>query len=419
MLTNSSPDSSRRGRRTGARRRSSSIDSGAKKIRNAHLGATGCIILLVVLCARTALTNVARHESSLELTGGLSGLAWRAEEVLRYREATGDMPPGRSDNYRRAVDAWNAASDATARRLQERWVPASERRAFATAESSRRRLLDERGLHDTLTAAWVTESYVQSISGLADDLLARARVDDGNAVRGLIGWFGLIVAMLLIEGRLLAQLFLAPIRKTLAMERQASEQQRERRELEARERELRLQNRELERLAGTDALTGLSNRRALITWLRRESERLTKAGKPLGALMIDIDHFKALNDEFGHAMGDDALRLVGATILRNVRGTDFAARYGGEEFVVLLPGAHEVDTAEVAEVIRDAIANAKWTAGTLRVSIGAVSGVPGIDGDALVRAADRALYEAKRGGRDRTVVGEVRSRPGSTTRPVN
>ena len=135
--------------------------------------------------------------------------------------------------------------------------------------------------------------------------------------------------------------------------------------------------------------------------------------------MIDLDHFKVLNDRYGHQAGDDALRAVGHTIQRCIRASDLAARYGGEEFVVLLPRAEELDAVEIAELIRDAISRLDGEFGRLRASVGAVSGVPEFDGDALIRAADRALYQAKRAGRDRTILVHSQPRQRISTGPTN
>jgi diguanylate cyclase (GGDEF)-like protein len=261
----------------------------------------------------------------------------------------------------------------------------------------------------------VATTHARSAYEELQQRIAADQKDDAATRRVLAFWFIAFILLLWAEGRLIARFLIASMRRSLQIERASAERDLRRREVEARERELRLRNRELERLAGTDPLTGLPNRRALMTWLRRESERLAKAAKPLGVLMIDIDHFKWLNDDHGHAVGDEALRLVAQIIQRSVRGSDLAARYGGEEFVVLLPGAGPVDTAEVAEVIRESIADAKWEPGRLRVSVGAVSDVPELDGDALIRAADRALYDAKRGGRNQTVVAERVARPGTVS----
>jgi len=168
-------------------------------------------------------------------------------------------------------------------------------------------------------------------------------------------------------------------------------------------------NAELSALASTDALTGLPNRRQFDATLNKEWYRALRDATPLGLLMIDVDRFKALNDRFGHQIGDAFLAQVGRVIRDNVRRAgDMAARYGGEEFAVVLPGTASAGALEIAELIRRAIA-ASDTRGLveggwpLSVSIGVAATVPLAGGGAasLVHSADAALYQAKRSGRNR------------------
>jgi len=168
-------------------------------------------------------------------------------------------------------------------------------------------------------------------------------------------------------------------------------------------------NAELSALASTDSLTGLPNRRQFDATLNKEWFRALRDGVPVGLLMIDVDHFKSLNDLFGHQVGDLFLARVAAVIRDNVRRAgDLAARFGGEEFSVILPGTAAHGAMEIAEVIRRAIAAADFSsvvAGGYRVSvsIGVAASVPlaGAGMLALVHTADAALYQAKRNGRNR------------------
>jgi len=164
----------------------------------------------------------------------------------------------------------------------------------------------------------------------------------------------------------------------------------------------------LQTIAWTDALTGVANRHFLDEALARAARREVPFGQLLSVLMVDIDHFKALNDRLGHPAGDACLRDVAGALQRTlVRPGDVLARYGGEEFIVLL---HDADTAGaliVAERLRTAveelqIVNLGSPLGIVTVSVGAASAVLG-DGAAtgLIEAADRALYDAKRAGRNR------------------
>lgn len=168
-------------------------------------------------------------------------------------------------------------------------------------------------------------------------------------------------------------------------------------------------NAELSALAATDSLTGLPNRRQFDETLQKEWYRALRDAAPLGLLMIDVDHFKALNDLFGHPAGDQFLARVAGVIRDNVRRAgDLAARFGGEEFAVVLPGTAVSGTLEIAEVIRRAVAAADFSdvvPGGYRVSvsIGAAVSVPmaGAGVMALVHSADAAMYQAKRNGRNR------------------
>jgi two-component system cell cycle response regulator len=153
-----------------------------------------------------------------------------------------------------------------------------------------------------------------------------------------------------------------------------------------------------------DALTGLWNRRAILRFLDNELARSARSSNPCALLMIDIDHFKNINDEYGHAAGDRVLLEVAGRSSEVVRPYDFLGRYGGEEFLALLPGADLEGAHEVAERMR-------LTAKTIRfdehpalevsMSIGCAEYVRGQSASELIQTADAALYAAKRGGRDR------------------
>ncbi|AMW81600.1 GGDEF domain protein [Pseudomonas yamanorum] len=165
----------------------------------------------------------------------------------------------------------------------------------------------------------------------------------------------------------------------------------------------------LSELAATDALTGLANRRTLDQRLRLEWERAQRSGEPLALLMIDVDHFKAFNDRHGHQGGDEALRNVARVIGSNIRRpADLAARYGGEEFAVILPDTDRDGASTIAEHIRSAVEHlppADGDALSVTVSIGLSTWDKRRRGslEELLLSADRALYDAKHSGRNRTV----------------
>jgi diguanylate cyclase (GGDEF)-like protein len=169
--------------------------------------------------------------------------------------------------------------------------------------------------------------------------------------------------------------------------------------------------------AATDALTGLPNRRSIDDTLKRMVAQASRNTQPLSALMIDLDHFKSINDRFGHEHGDEALAAVGALLADSLRESDFAGRFGGEEFIVLAPATGAEGAATLAENLRQAVHGLKVTGidARLTVSIGAAT-LPdaAADGATLLRMADRALYSAKERGRDRVEVA-AQARPADST----
>lgn len=168
---------------------------------------------------------------------------------------------------------------------------------------------------------------------------------------------------------------------------------------------------QLAHLASTDALTGLANRRRLDDTLDGEWRRGLRAKASVSLLMIDVDHFKAFNDTYGHQAGDAVLATVGRCIAGSTkRATDLGARYGGEEFSVLLPGIGKAGALEVAEQIRAKLTAAREAEPELpTVSIGLSCLVPDHERTSrdLLKAADLALYQAKREGRDRVIVSPI------------
>ncbi len=162
---------------------------------------------------------------------------------------------------------------------------------------------------------------------------------------------------------------------------------------------------DLARLAREDALTRLPNRRAFDEALSREVARAERSGVPLAAVVLDVDHFKRVNDAHGHAAGDAVLAAVAARASAALRAGDLFARLGGEEFGVLLPGADLAAAAEAAERIRAAVGGAPIAAGgrslVVTVSLGCAALDPGEAGWTLVARADARLYAAKAAGRDR------------------
>jgi diguanylate cyclase (GGDEF)-like protein len=167
-------------------------------------------------------------------------------------------------------------------------------------------------------------------------------------------------------------------------------------------------SRELERLARTDALTGLANRRRFFELAESELARAGRYGSPLSVLMIDIDHFKDVNDACGHATGDLVLRQLAETCRAVFRQVDTVGRVGGEEFAVLLPETPLTGAVEVADRLRSAVQATRVPREdgepiAITVSVGVATSAPGKSVDDLMSQSDTALYEAKRTGRNRVL----------------
>ena len=160
---------------------------------------------------------------------------------------------------------------------------------------------------------------------------------------------------------------------------------------------------EVQHLAAVDPLTGLANRRTFEATLHREIARSVRTAEDVSLLLIDVDHFKRVNDTLGHPVGDEVLRHVGRVLSTYGREVDLPARYGGEEFAVILPACPAQEAVHVAERLRAGIAGPDSPV-TITASVG-VAGLPrnATTADALIAAADAALYQAKQAGRDRTV----------------
>ncbi len=167
---------------------------------------------------------------------------------------------------------------------------------------------------------------------------------------------------------------------------------------------------EIYRLTIVDALTETHNKRYLLEFLEQELDRSTRHERPLALVMIDIDHFKSVNDRLQHLGGDFTLRELAARIKRNIRRGDLLARYGGEEFALVLPETTADGAFELADHIRDLIAttafeyeNQRYHV-TVSMGIAAINGGPALSAAEFISLADDRLYEAKRAGRNRIVV---------------
>ncbi len=181
---------------------------------------------------------------------------------------------------------------------------------------------------------------------------------------------------------------------------------RVRQQLARRTRELALATGRLEHLATRDELTGTLNRRAILEALSSALAPTPGADGGAAVLLADLDRFKSINDQYGHVLGDEVLRRFSLVAARTLRGSDRMGRYGGEEFLLVLDSLAGADAAvTIAERLRDAVARDRWDdlapGLSVTVSVGVACASPGDAPMALVERADRALYRAKRAGRDR------------------
>ncbi len=185
------------------------------------------------------------------------------------------------------------------------------------------------------------------------------------------------------------------------------------REIREVNRELLVARDELHRLSRIDPLTGLENRRSMTERLKLEKSRFVRQGRPFTLILGDIDHFKRINDEFGHGCGDDVLQEIARILKQTLREQDGISRWGGEEFLILLPETDMEGGRIAAEKIRTSVEEMPWKRGGRKIPVTITLGVAMFSGgdikDTLVRADD-ALYAGKDGGRNRVVV-EDRSAP--------
>jgi len=172
--------------------------------------------------------------------------------------------------------------------------------------------------------------------------------------------------------------------------------------LEAKQAELMAANLKLDALATLDGLTGIANHRIFQSRLEAECSRASRSGAPLALMLLDVDHFKSLNDAHGHQAGDEVLKMLGGLLAVSSRSIDLVARYGGEEFAVILVNTDPVAAAKAGERLRSQIQRTNWPHRAITVSIGIASWSPGAATAAeLIRHADQALYYSKEHGRNR------------------
>ncbi len=227
------------------------------------------------------------------------------------------------------------------------------------------------------------------------------------AARGTYSSWEVLGLGLAVTGALAAYL-VTSCRRGVRIEALAADLLESNRRLEDARAATEQANRKLEQLATTDELTSLWNRRHFLHVLERECLRAGRSGTPLALAMLDLDHFKAINDTYGHALGDRVLAEVAAVMKSDARATDVVARYGGEEFMILMPDTSADEALIAAERIRRRVADHVVSNGptpiriTVSIGISATDGGGGAEAERLVRQADETLYAAKQAGRNCT-----------------
>jgi diguanylate cyclase (GGDEF)-like protein len=238
-------------------------------------------------------------------------------------------------------------------------------------------------LRPVLMGSLLISILVGVVIALVGDRLAlpmdswQARVTSGL-------WFSLVLARSALLG-----LYASDLRALLAK----------------RNAQLAATSEKLEQLASRDGLTGALNQRSVMRLLDEELGRMQRSGQPFGVAMLDIDHFKQVNDRHGHLVGDDVLRRFTIKVAAEMRGTDRLGRYGGEEFLLLLTAATDIGSATAAvDRIRTAVAREDWDQVAFGLDLTFSAGVAmcreGDTSEQLIGRADRALYRAKREGRN-------------------
>ncbi len=226
-------------------------------------------------------------------------------------------------------------------------------------------------------------------------------------------WWQILLggSLIILQGLLISALIFALRSRRVTLDALHDERNQLEARVLQRTQELMEANTKLEQLATTDPLTGIGNRRRMTEQINRELDRVRRLGHPLSLLMADIDHFKNVNDQYGHEAGDRVIIAVAKALAEGVRNIDMASRFGGEEFVLLMPETSIEVATSAAERLRQHIAELevlgdKGESIRFTISIGVATALAGNTMDTpstLVSRADKALYQAKDAGRNRVV----------------
>lgn len=276
-------------------------------------------------------------------------------------------------------------TDELCKNLYEEYVDKSKRNQAALEEASDRIQSAIEQINETMLAASSqTKKFGGSLANASSDL---GKADSLEALQKVIQTIASETKRMAVENKKLEE-------KLASSSTQVSE--------------LRDNLENVRKQALTDSLTGLGNRKCFDDEILKEIDLAELEGHKLSLLALDIDHFKSFNDNHGHQVGDQVLKLVAITIKNGIKGRDLAARYGGEEFMILLPETPLTAAVRVANILREKIAkkelvnrSANQSLGRITISVGVAEYQPGEPHDEFIRRADEALYAAKNGGRNR------------------
>lgn len=320
------------------------------------------------------------------------GLGWMYLAIQRLLDYVGPRWPVYAASLAVAANSWlwTAASDNAAARLSINAVVLATFPVLTVVLLWRRRSMLGTTLAIAAAGAFVVTAA--AFLGRAVALATPLRRDTSEAALEAVGALPLIIELVFTTwtGAVLAVIVSARIQGRLRTERDR----------------VALMNEQLQILSTTDPLTGLANRNRTDEVLGVEVRRASSRDVPVSVVLLDVDHFKAINDEFGHPVGDEVLVAAAGCLLETVRETDVVGRWGGEEFLVVLTGTGSDESARVAERLRSAVAGSDFSVPRpVTVSLGTTSYRAGDDAASLVARADQLLYRAKREGRNRVVAG--------------
>ncbi len=293
--------------------------------------------------------------------------------------------PGLTREIDERVAAGTRFDDKTNQGIYERHFGGDRERKLIQEVSQATFQILKEALEGVIATGSVTQEYSQRLNGFA------SRLEQGD-----------------LDPDTLKKMIGAVILDTRKVEESSTELTRQLEKARQEGNELRRKLEEAEREATRDVLTGLYNRKYLDKALHALYDHYRQEGAPFSVIMMDIDHFKKINDQFGHKVGDSVLEYVGQTITGSVKGRDVPARYGGEEFMVLLPATNLKDACKLAESIRQQISSKALKIAKTQTTIGIVEVSSGVSEvreddtvDTVADRADKALYLAKRSGRNR------------------